>query len=67
MIGIIIAALVLIFIAVLIIRTVSLKPTKALTAKVELDTTERAEEYGKKLASLVRNETISSRFDPSRE
>ena len=67
MIGIIIAALVLIFVAVLLIRTVTLKPTAAKTAKVELDTSARAEKYGKELAALVRHETISSRYDDSRE
>ena len=37
MIGIIIAVLFVIFIAVLLIRTVSLKPTAARTAMIELD------------------------------
>ncbi|MBQ2668616.1 MAG: M20/M25/M40 family metallo-hydrolase [Clostridia bacterium] len=67
MIGIIIAAVVLIFVAVLLIRTVSLKPTEALNAKVELDTSARAEQYGREFASIIRHETISSRFDDSRE
>ncbi len=67
MVGIIIAALILIFIAVLVIRTVALKPTAALTAKVELDSSERAHKYGEQLAQLIRHETISSRYDNSRE
>ena len=66
MIGIIIAAILAAFIAVLLIRTLTLKPTAARTAKVELDTSERAEKYGRELADLVRCETISSRFDDSR-
>ena len=67
MIGIILAVLIVIFAAVLLIRTVSLKPTAARTAKIELDTSARAEKYGEELAKLIRHETISSRFDDSRE
>ena len=67
MIGIILAVLIVIFLAVLLIRTVSLKPTAARIAKVELDTSARAEKYGEELAKLIRHETISSRFDDSRE
>ncbi len=67
MIGIIIAVLVVIFVAVLLIRTVSLKPTAARTAMIELDKSERAEKYGRGLAAVIRRETISSRYDASRE
>lgn len=52
--------------AVVLLRTVLLKPTSAKEAKVPLDTSERAVEYGKKLSRLVQKETISSRFDPDR-
>lgn len=67
MIGIIIAVLFVIFIAVLLIRAVSLKPTAARTAMIELDRSERAEKYGRGLAAIIRHETISSRYDASRE
>ena len=52
--------------AIILIRAVMLKPTSAKDAKVTLDTSERSIEYGKKLAKMVRKETISSRFDPDR-
>lgn len=52
--------------AVVLIRAAALKPTEALTATVELDETPRAEEYGKRLAEMIRQETVSSRFDPDR-
>lgn len=51
---------------VVLARTLLLKPTDAQNAKVQLDTSERAEKYGKQLAKLVQKETISSRFDPDR-
>ena len=62
----IILAIIVVLIAIVLIRTALLKPTSALTAKVQLDESKRAEEYGEKLAKLVRKETISSRFDPDR-
>lgn len=55
-----------ILIAVVLLRAAMLKPTAALNAKVELDETPRAEEYGKRLAEMIRQETVSSRFDPDR-
>ena len=53
-------------IAVVLLRTVLLKPTSAKEAKVLLDNSERAVEYGKKLSALVQKETVSSRFEPDR-
>ena len=53
--------------AVVIIRTIMLKPTAAMNAKVELINDERSLEYGKRLAKMVQHETISSRFDSSRD
>lgn len=53
-------------IAVVLIRAAVLTPTPALTAKVELDETPRAGEYGRRLAEMIRQETVSSRFDPDR-
>lgn len=61
----IIAAIVLL-IVVILLRALFLKPTAAKTAIVKLDESERAKEYGEKLAKMVRKETISSRFDPDR-
>lgn len=63
--GIILLILV-VLIAVLCIRAAMLKPTPALTASVELDETPRASEYGKRLAEMIRQETVSSRFDEDR-
>lgn len=55
-----------VLIFIVIFRTVLLKPTSAKEAKVTLDTSERAVEYGKKLSALIQKETISGRFDPDR-
>lgn len=49
-----------------VVRTLMVKPTAAKTATVELDTSPRAEEYGQRLAQMIRQETISSRYDPDR-
>ena len=49
-----------------VLRTLLIKPTAAKTAKVTLDDSPRAEDYGKRLAEMIRCETISSRFDPDR-
>ena len=62
----IILAVVVIVAAAVIIRTLSVKPTPALSAKVELDKTERADEYGGKLAKMVQRETISHRDQTDR-
>ena len=48
-------------------RTIALKPTAAKTVKLELEKGERAETYGKRLAKMIQQETISSRFEPERE
>ena len=49
-------------VAVVLIRTISLKPTAAKTLKLEFDKSERAEKYGKQLAKMIQDETISDRF-----
>ena len=59
-------AVIIVIIAVVIIRTVTVKPTAALNAKVELDKTQRADEYGIKLAKMVQRETISHRDQTDR-
>ena len=50
---IVLAVLVLLAL-VLIIRTLAAKPTEAVDAKIKLDESERADEYGRKLAEMVR-------------
>ena len=63
----VILALLAVLILVVVLRAALLKPTAAKTAEVKLDESPRAEEYGKRLADLVRMETVSSRFDPDRQ
>lgn len=53
-------------IVIVLLRATLLKPTSAQTAKVQLDNSDRAKEYGEKLARMVRKETVSSRFEPDR-
>ena len=55
--------LVILLAAVVLVRTLSLKPTAAKTANVELDNSHRAREYGRRLSKLIQIETISSRND----
>ena len=62
-----IAAVVLIVAGILLFRTVSLKPTAARDAVVKVENSERAIAYGKRLAEMVRVETISSRFEANLE
>lgn len=52
----------LVLVAVVLIRTLLLKPTSAKNASIQLDTSSRAEDYGRQLAHMVQHETISSRF-----
>ena len=54
---------VLVFIGIILIRALMLKPTPARAYKVELEKNKRAEKYGKQLARMIQDETISSRFD----
>ncbi len=46
-----------------LVKALLLKPTSAKEAKVTLDTSVRAEEYGKQLAKMIQCETISSRSE----
>lgn len=48
-------------------RALLLRPTQAKNIKLEPETGERAQRYGKRLARMIQQETISSRFDPERE
>lgn len=52
--------------AVAVIRAAMLKPTSALTAQPPKADAKRARAYAEKLAAMVRQETVSSRFDPDR-
>jgi len=61
-----IVLLLVVLIAVVLLRTLLLKPTPAKEAKITLENSERAAEYGKKLSALIKKETVSSRFDPDR-
>lgn len=53
--------------AVVLIRTLTLKPTPAQTATPPPADPARAAAYANTLSEMVKIETISSRFDPSRE
>lgn len=59
----ILAALVLIVVG----RALILKPTEAIKVKLEPETGERAENYGKRLAKMIQQKTISSRYEPKRD
>ena len=52
---------------ILIAKALLLKPTSAKTAKIILDESERAVNYGKILSKMVQKETVSSRFEPERK
>ena len=52
--------------AVAVARAAALKPTSALTAEPPKADAARARVYAEKLAAMVRQETVSSRFDPDR-
>ena len=54
-------------ITIVLVRTLLLKETPAKTAKVELDTSSRADEYAEILARMIRKETISDRYNPDRK
>lgn len=54
------------FLLLIVVKTALVKPTSAKDAKVELDTSERAEEYGKILSRMVQKETISCREQEDR-
>ena len=64
--GWIILAVLVLLIVIVLLRTLLLKPTAAKTVKLELDKSERAVKYGKQLARMVQDETISSRFEQDR-
>ena len=58
----IILVLVAVLVLVVIMRSVTLKPTEAATAEIKLDNhSERAKEYGEKLSKMIQKETLSYR------
>ena len=61
-----ILVLILVLAAVVLIRALSLKPTPAKTANIELDNSQRSREYGRRLSKLIQKETISARGDTDR-
>lgn len=61
-----ILVLILVLAAVVLIRALSLKPTSAKTANIELDNSQRAREYGRRLSKMIQKETISARGDTDR-
>ncbi len=62
----IVLLLIAVLLAAVLVRALLLKPTPARDAVVELDRTPRAEDYGRRLAQMIRVETVSSRFEPDR-
>ena len=63
--SLIFGALLLLF-AVMLIRALSLKPHISKNAVFVPDKSDRAKSYGEKLSKMIRNETVSSRFDNDR-
>ena len=63
--GWIILGVIVLFVLVLLLRTITLKPTVA-NEPIQLEQNERAIEYGKQLARMIQDETISSRFEKDR-
>lgn len=57
---------ILLLAAVVLIRTLRLKPTAAKKAVISLEKSERASNYGQRLARMIRKETISARGDTDR-
>lgn len=52
--------------AIILLRAMQLVPTPARTVRLEPERSQRAEKYGKQLAVLIRQETISDRNDPDK-
>lgn len=62
----ILLALLAAFVLFLVLRAAMLKPTAAKEAKVVLDESPRATEYGQQLAKMIRVETVSARDQEDR-
>ncbi len=59
----ILAAVILVLAAVVLVRTLALKPTPAKEVKVKLQDNERSRQYAEQLSRMIQKETVSSRFD----
>ena len=57
---------IVLLIAIVLIKTLTLKPTSAKTTKIVPENTDRAVEYGQKLAKMVQKETVSFRGQEDR-
>lgn len=62
----ILLGLFLLFILFLVARALALNPTEAKDAKVTLDTSDRAKDYGIRLAEMIKSETVSFRNQEDR-
>lgn len=60
-------AVIVLLLAICLVRTVTVKPTSAVSAQIPKADENRSMDYGKSLSKLVQIETISSRFDESRD
>lgn len=60
-------AVIVLLLAVALVKTLLTKPNTAANAHVLPDNSDRAVEYGKRLARMIQCETISSRFEENRE
>ncbi len=60
-------AVIVLLLAICLVRTVTVKPTSAVSAQIPKADEKRSMDYGKSLSKLVQIETISSRFDESRD
>ncbi|MEE1086768.1 MAG: M20/M25/M40 family metallo-hydrolase [Schaedlerella sp.] len=59
----IILCILAVLVAIVLLHALYIKPTSAKTATVNLDSSPRAEEYGRQLARMIQHETISSRYN----
>ena len=62
----VVLGIIVLLIAVILFNTFSNKPTCAKDAKVVLNESERASEYGKRLSQMVQKETISCKNQEDR-
>lgn len=60
-----ILGVVILLIAVLLLKAIMLKPTSS-KSTIKLEQSDRAIKYGKQLARMIQDETVSSRFEPDR-
>lgn len=61
-----VVAVIVVLLLICLIRTLTVRPTDAITAEIPSADPGRSEAYGKSLSKLVQIETVSSRFDDDR-